>query len=139
VAIRGAVLDDGVRRFLGAPRFAVFATLNRDGSPHLTVTWFELRGEEIIVNTTAARMKARNLSRDPRASILIGAAERYVRIDGRARQIATGGEALDDIRRLAVRYDGPEAAERNVRDVWSKQERVTFALLPDRLYRYGFE
>jgi len=63
----------------------------------------------------------------------------YVRINGRARVTATGREALEDIRRLAVRYDGAEAAERQVREVWSKQERVTYALSIERIYEYGLE
>lgn len=129
-------LDATVRDFLAAPRFAVLGTRNRDGSPHLTVIWYELRGDELVINTTAARQKRRNLERDPRVSLLVGTADRYVRADGPAREIATGREALEDIRRLAIRYDGPEEAERQVREKWSRQERVTYAIGIERLYRY---
>ena len=137
--LRTTALSERARAFLLEPRFAVLGTLKPDGSPHLTVVWYELRGDEIVFDTTTTRVKARHLSADPRASILIGDMSLYVRINGRARVTATGREALEDIRRLAVRYDGAEAAERQVREVWSKQERVTYALSIERIYEYGLE
>ncbi len=132
-------LDAAVRVFLDAPRFAVLATLNPDGSAHLTVIWYARRDDEVIVNTTAPRKKAANIARDPRVSLLVGESDRYVRLDGEARSVATGADALRDIRELAVRYDGEAAADRQTRDVWSKQERVTYAITVRRVYRYGFE
>ena len=54
--------------------------------------------------------------------------ERYVRIDGQARVVATGAEAVRDIHDLGVRYDGAAAAERQTRTVWSTQQRVTYAI-----------
>ena len=129
-------LPDAVRAFLDAPRFAVLATVREDGSPHLTVVWYGVRGDEVIVNTTAPRSKARNLERDPRASLLVGEMDRYVRVEGDARIVATGAEALRDIHDLAVRYDGAESAERLTRTVWLAQERVTYAIAVRRIYRY---
>lgn len=132
-------LDDAVRAFLDAPRFAVLGTLNPDESPQLSVIWYERRGDEAVVNTTAPRMKARNMNRDPRVSLLVGESEQYVRLDGDARLVATGADALRDIRALAVRYNGEDAAMRQTRDVWSKQERVTYAIRVDRVYKYEFD
>ena len=65
-------LPEPVRAFLDAPRFAVLATVRPDGTPHLTVVWCERRGDEVIVNTTLPRSKARNLATDPRVSLLVG-------------------------------------------------------------------
>ncbi|HAF10597.1 MAG TPA: PPOX class F420-dependent oxidoreductase [Chloroflexi bacterium] len=128
-----------VREFLDAPRFAVLGTLNEDGSPQLTVIWYARRDDEVIVNTTAPRKKALNMARDPRVALLVGESDRYVRLDGAAREVAAGDDALQDIRELAVRYDGEAAAEKQTRDVWSKQQRVTYAIAVRRVYRYGFE
>ncbi len=130
-------MDGHLRAFLDRPRFAVLATLNPDGSPHLTVVWYEVRGDEVIFNTTAERVKRRNLERDPRVALLVGDAASYVRVDGAAREIATGERALEDIRRLATRYDGPVAGERNFRETYGKRERVTYAIAISRVYRYG--
>jgi len=133
------ILQADVRAYLDAPRFAVLATVNSDGTPHLTVIWYARRDDEVIVNTTAPRKKSANIAHDPRVSLLVGESERYVRLDGDARSVATGAAALSDIRELAVRYDGEAAAERMTREVWSKQERVTYAIAVRRVYRYGFD
>ncbi len=133
------ILDADLRAYLDAPRFAVLATVNSDGTAHLTVIWYARRDDEVIVNTTAPRKKAANIARDPRVSLLVGESDRYVRLDGEARSAATGAAALADIRELAVRYDGEAAAERMTREVWSKQERVTYAIAVRRVYRYGFD
>lgn len=139
MASTGGRLTARVREFLDAPRFAVIGTVGHDRSPHLTVIWYERRGDEVVFNTTVERAKARNLRADPHASLLVGGADRYVRLDGRAREVARGAEALADIRRLGVRYGDDESADRQVRDVWSKQDRVTYALTVERVYRYGVE
>jgi PPOX class probable F420-dependent enzyme len=131
-------LGEDVRDYLDVPRFAVMGTLNPDRSPHLTVIWYDRRGDEVIVNTTQERVKARNLAEDPRVALLVGEAERYVRLDGVARAVAFGDEALQDIRALGVRYDGEQAADRQTRNVWGKQRRVTYAIQIRRLYKYGF-
>jgi len=125
--------------FLDASRPADLATINPDGSPQLSVIWYARRGGEVVVNTTVQRVKAKNMERDARVALLVGDPQRYVRLDGDARIVATGAEALADIRALAVRYNGAEAAARMTRDVWSKQDRVTYAIAVRRVYRYGFE
>jgi PPOX class probable F420-dependent enzyme len=132
-------LGDDVRRFLDVPRFAVIGTVNPDRAPHLTVVWYDRRGDEVIVNTTQQRVKARNLAADPRVSLLVGESERYVRLDGVARAVAFHDEAVKDIRALGVRYDGEEAADREARAVWAKQDRVTYLIQVRRLYKYGFD
>jgi PPOX class probable F420-dependent enzyme len=132
-------LPGDVRAFLDAPRFAVLGTVNPNGAPHLTAMWYERRGNEVVFNTTQERIKSRNLAGEPRVSLLVGESDRYVRLDGVARLIASGAEAVQDIRLLGVRYDGEAAAERQVREVWAKQERVTYAIAIRHVYRYGFD
>jgi PPOX class probable F420-dependent enzyme len=135
----GVKLGEDVRAFLDVPRFAVMGTVNPDRSPHLSVVWYERRGDELAVNTTQERVKARNLEGDPRVSILVGEAERYVRLDGVAKAVAFGDEALRDIHSLGVRYDGQEAADRQTKKVWGNQDRVTYLIEVRHLYKYGFD
>jgi PPOX class probable F420-dependent enzyme len=139
VALAPMKLAEPVRTFLDVPRFAVMGTVNPDRSPHLSVTWYDRRGDEVIVNTTRQRVKARNLAEDPRVSLLVGQSERYVRLDGVARAVAFGDEALKDIRAIGVRYDGEAAADRQVRTVWGTQDRVTYAIQVRHVYTYGFD
>jgi nitroimidazol reductase NimA-like FMN-containing flavoprotein (pyridoxamine 5'-phosphate oxidase superfamily) len=58
-----------VREFLEAPRYAVLATVNRDGSPHLTEMGYGIRRDELFFNTTEEHQKKQNLDRDPRVSM----------------------------------------------------------------------
>jgi len=134
MAERRATFDARTRAFLKEPRDAFVTTINKDGSPHMTVIWYDMRGDEVLINTTDDRVKYRNLERDPRVSIVIGTGAHYVRIDGTARQVATGAEALKDIHDLAVRYEGAEAAERDTRNTYSKKRRVTYLVKPRRVY-----
>ncbi len=126
--------DERTRDFLREPRDAFVTTINKDGSPHMTVVWYDLRGDELLINTTDDRVKYRNLEREPRVSIVIGSGAHYVRIDGTARRVATGAEALKDIHDLAVRYEGAETAERDTRDIYSKKRRVTYLVKPRHVY-----
>ena len=46
--MRCVKLGGAVRTFLDVPRFAVMGTLNPDGAPHLSVVWYDRRGDELI-------------------------------------------------------------------------------------------
>ena len=139
-----ASLDPRVREFLNAPRYAVLATINRDGSPHLTEMWYGIRGDELFFNTTQERRKRQNLDRDPRVSLIVSGEKGgvvwrslvYVRIDGTARLVATGDDALEDIVRLAVRYDGPQS-EPSARASYAQAHRATYAISIKRVYVKG--
>lgn len=87
--------------------------------------WYVLDGDEIMFNTARERVKPHNLERDPRVSLLVFDAYRYVRVTGRARESATGDEALAEIHRLAVRYDGEASAARAM-ERFRTQERVSY-------------
>lgn len=117
-------LSDEQRAFLAERRFAVMATINPDGMPQQTVVWYELQGDEIMLNTAAGRLKDKNLRRDPRISLCVENEYIFVTITGHARLIEDQRIAQADIERLAVRYDGAESAKRQM-ERFSKQQRVT--------------
>ena len=71
-------LSDKAREFLNEKRFAVLATINKDGTPQQTVMWYELQGDEVMMNTAQGRLKDRTLARDPRTSICIEDGQRFV-------------------------------------------------------------
>src|SRR5438067_1702127 len=104
-----AEIPDNVRQYLQDKRLAVFGCTNRDGSPHLTGLWYELRGDTLILNTGTASTKVRNLRRDPHASVCVidHEAVRHVTVEG----TVTFDEehVLEDLTALASRYAGPEA------------------------------
>jgi PPOX class probable F420-dependent enzyme len=132
-------LNDEQRRFLEAKRFSVLGTMNASGSPHLTIMWYLLDGDEIVFNTAAGRRKESNLERDPRVSLLIYGDDgyEYLRVDGSVRTITDRETTQNDIRRLASRYYGDEArVERAMRDNFGKQQRISYRLPTTRVYDY---
>jgi PPOX class probable F420-dependent enzyme len=131
-------LSQAMRAFLEERRYAVLATINPDGSPQQVVMWYLLDGDEIIFNTNANTAKKGNLSRDPRASMLFEDEMRFLRVTGRVRTITDHATTQADIRRIAVRYEGEEAAARRIAATFSKQERVSYRLPLRRIYPKGF-
>ncbi|HEX8918833.1 MAG TPA: PPOX class F420-dependent oxidoreductase [Chloroflexota bacterium] len=131
-------LDDEVRRFLEEPRIAVLATVNPDGAPQLSAIWYELQEEVILMNTRRGRLKDRNLRRDARCSLCVEDGYRYVTIRGIAQLIDDQEVAQADIKHLSARYHGMDIAERQVREQFSKEHRVTIHMSIDRISLYGF-
>ncbi len=95
--------------------------------------WYLLDSDEIMFNTARERRKPDNLERDPRVSLLVFEAYRFVRVSGRAREVATGEAALADIYRLAVRYDGEASAQRAM-ERFRTQERVSYRFTITKVY-----
>ena len=121
------------RAFLEERRFGSLATVNADGTPHQTVMWYLLEGDEIMFNTARERRKPSNLARDPRVSLLVFDEYRFVRVTGRVREAATGDAGHRDIERLAIRYDGEASAARQMAR-FRTQERVSYRFVIERVY-----
>ncbi len=126
-------LSEAVRAFLQEPRFAVLATINKDGTPQLTTMWYLLEGDIIVMNTKVGRTKERNMRRDPRISVCFEDGYSYLTISGTVEMIDDPKIAQNDIYRLAMRYDGEEAAKRQMEEQFSKETRVTLHLKCERV------
>ena len=104
-------IPDDVRALIESGRPAHLVTLNRDGSPQVTVVWIGLDGEEIVAGHLPRNRKVRNIERDPRVAISLEATTKsamglteYVVLYGQAR-IEPGG-APELLQRLANVYMG---------------------------------
>jgi PPOX class probable F420-dependent enzyme len=128
-----AELTPDARAFLSEIRFAALATINKDGTPQQSTMWYELDGDTVLMNTAAGRVKYHNLMRDPRASICVVDGYRWVTISGQVELNDNQTIAQADIKRLAIRYDGPEEGEKQAQESFSKQRRVTIRLKIDRV------
>jgi PPOX class probable F420-dependent enzyme len=127
-----------VQRLLRQPLFASLATINPDGSPHLTVMWFTWRDGAVLLSTTKDRVKYRNLVRNPQVALSIIDPEdqyRFVAVSGRV-QLSEEG-AADLIREEAVRYMGEEQGQPAGEEM-ARQARVVVRLTPDRVFVYGY-
>jgi PPOX class probable F420-dependent enzyme len=128
-----AALSDKARAFLQEKRFAVLATINPDSTPQLSAMWYELDGDEILMNTKVGRVKDRNLRRDPRISICIEDGYSYLTLIGTVQLIGDQETAQADIKRLATRYHNPAKAEQMMRDTFSKQQRVSIRMTIEKV------
>ncbi len=77
-------LNDSARAVLDGPHVAVIATSNRDGRPQSSIIFVKRDGDTVVFSTIKGRLKTRNMTRDPRVSLLVLAKEkgRYVEIRG---------------------------------------------------------
>jgi PPOX class probable F420-dependent enzyme len=86
-------------------------TINRDGSPHVTIVWVGLEGGTIVIGKLMEDQKVRNIRRDPRVSLSIEAEggqhgmQNYLVVEGTAEVVSGGAPVL--LRRLAQTYVGP--------------------------------
>lgn len=106
-------LSDAALQLLDTAAVAAVATLDRDGSPHMTVAWVGLEDGEIVFGTLDDQRKLRNLRRDPRIALTIQSdhinewgLREYLVVNGTAR--VTEGGAPELLQRLARIYIGPD-------------------------------
>src|SRR5688572_15068032 len=59
------------KELLASDALAHLTTINEDGSPHVTVAWAGLDGEEVLFATLFDQRKLRNIRRDPRVVVSI--------------------------------------------------------------------
>jgi PPOX class probable F420-dependent enzyme len=126
-------MSEQARAFLSERRFAVLGTNQPNGPPHLSVMWYELQGDEIMMNTATGRVKDHNLRNDPRITLCMEDAYQYVALSGTVELIEDQEIAQADILRLAVRYEGEERGEQMAASQFRKQQRVTMRMRIERV------
>ena len=110
--MRRGLRPEDLGDLLDLPRVAVLATYRRDGSALLSPVWHEWSDGGFSVVTGGRDVKAVHLRRDPRAGIVVcddAPPYRGIEVRGTARLSSAGVE--DVVRRVAVRYLGPEQGE----------------------------
>lgn len=103
-----AELPDQLKGVLDGANFAHLATVNPDGSPHVTAMWVERAGDRIAFNTAEGRRKLANVRRHPLVSISIFDSDHPYQpftIQGRVVDV-TRAAADEMIDRLAGKYLG---------------------------------
>jgi PPOX class probable F420-dependent enzyme len=104
-------LSPPVRGVIESGRLAHLVTINADGSPHVTIVWAGLDGEDIVIGKLFVDQKVRNIARDSRVSLSIEAEgdqqgmQHYLVVEGTA-TVDEGG-APELLQRLAEVYVGP--------------------------------
>ena len=74
----GIPIPDDVRQLFDAPNYVHLSTLRADGSPRNWVVWVGLEDDYILVCTSDAIWKAKDMRRDPRVAMSVtGTANPY--------------------------------------------------------------
>ena len=101
-----------LRKLIETGAHAHIVTLNADGSPHVTLVWIGIEGDEIVAAHLPRNQKVRNIERDPRVVLSLEASTKsnfglteYAVIYGTAR--ITEGGAPELLQKLAEVYIGP--------------------------------
>ena len=133
------LIGDNVRAFLEEPRFAVMATINKSGTPQLTVMWYGLiEGADVVVlNTVRGLIKDQNLRRDSRMSLCVEDGLRYVTLEGRAELIDDRAQQEREVNELiAPRYLGARLGSQRWR-VIAGSDRVGIRMRVEKVRRQG--
>ncbi|MEP7379719.1 MAG: TIGR03618 family F420-dependent PPOX class oxidoreductase [Chloroflexota bacterium] len=108
-----ANLSRAAQELLASAAVATVATINSDGSVHLSLAWVGIEDSEIVFATLPDQRKLRNLRRDPRIALTVHSErinewglQEYAVFEGVAR--ITEGGAAEMLQHLARTYLGPE-------------------------------
>ncbi len=106
-------LNAAARELIAGGALAHLVTINRDGSPQVSVIWVGLDADELVSgHLLPSQLKMRNMARDPRVAVSFEAPgvnaiglRNYLVVHGRVR--FTEGGAPELLSRLAQTYIGP--------------------------------
>jgi len=128
-------IEAPVRALLEGPNFGSVATLQADGTPIVVLSWVDVDGDHVVLNSAEGRAWPRNLRRDPRVTIAVPNAQNpyeYAQIRGHV--VAETQEGADEqINKLAKRYLGQD--EYPFRQ--PGEQRVMFRIAPDKIVYSG--
>lgn len=105
-------IPDSLRALIESGAHAHIVTLNRDGTPHVTLVWVGIEDDEIVSAHLPRNQKVRNIERNPRVVLSLEATTKsnyglteYAVVYGTAR--ITEGGAAELLQKLAYVYMGP--------------------------------
>lgn len=131
-------IPESAREVITSGRLAHLATINADGSPHVTIVWVDLDGDEVVIGKLMPDRKVANIRRDPRVSFSVEAdgdhlgMQYHLVVEGTAEVTEGGAPAL--LNRLGKRYIGPDADFPPMPD---PPEGYTIRITPTRIRGMG--
>ncbi len=115
---------------------AVLVTLMPDGRPQSSVVWVAHHDGRLSLNTEAGRQKVRNMTADPRVTLMVVDPDdqhRYLELRCDVTRISSDG-ALEHRSELDRQYLGPDHWTDPATD---RSERVVVDIVPVRVNAYG--
>ena len=128
--------DERLAEFLAQPCNAIVGTIGRDGSTHLSPTWFLFDDGQVLIPVLKSSVKYRNLVRDPRISVCVDGAFpdlSAVMIDGTC-EFVEGERELEMYLRICRRYyDNDADNEQGSRTFHDWGDGATLVVTPTRI------
>lgn len=131
------MLEPGVVALASGPNYAIVSTIMRgSGLIQTQPLWIgtDATHEHLLVNTETGRQRFRNVSADPRLTVLIvenGGWYHWAEVRGRVVETITGDEARFHIDELSRKYTGGPYANPIA------TERVILKVRPERQLVFG--
>ena len=127
-----------IAAFLSGIQMAVMATINSDGSPHLSPNWYYYDGDQLFFVTTKERKKFYNLRKDQRISVCVyepPLASNYVVVEGAANvdDLVPTSELWKTARLVIERYVNAADVE-NYIERWKTEPRILVTISPKRIH-----
>jgi PPOX class probable F420-dependent enzyme len=137
------------RDFVRQHRTCIFGYNRRNDGPAMTVVYYVLDGDDLLISTMAARAKARAVKRDPKVSLCILDEQwplTYVQVYGDATLEEDFGQAVDVLRRVIDLMAGDEVTDTKMHQIerMAREENrvvirvrpyATFATPPRHVYQ----
>jgi PPOX class probable F420-dependent enzyme len=129
--------DEEVRAFLVERMVMQCATVGPRGRPHMVPLWFVAEGTDLISWTYAKSQKAKNLERDPRATVGLEAGVQYHELRGVTFECDVEVEREPERveaygLRLFERYAGELSPEIRAMVAQQAQKRIGMRFVPSR-------
>ncbi len=94
--------EEEVTQFIASQKSLQVATINKDGTPHLSTLWFDVVNGEIVFETFTKSQKIKNLQRDNRISCLLEDGLVYEKLRGvQINGVAELVDSPDQVHQLA--------------------------------------
>lgn len=124
------------REFVRRHRTCVFGYERRSGPPSMSIVYYVMDGDDMLVSTMADRAKARAVARNPQVSLCVldeNWPVSYLVVHGQARVETDPGAVVDLMMKVGELMSGqeiPESARPSVAAMAEKEKRVLLRVTP---------
>ncbi len=124
------------REFVRRHRTCVFGYERRSGPPSMSIVYYVMDGDDMLVSTMADRAKARAVARNPQVSLCVldeNWPVSYLVVHGQARVETDPGAVVDLMMKVGELMSGqeiPESARPAVAAMAEKEKRVLLRVTP---------
>jgi PPOX class probable F420-dependent enzyme len=129
--------DDEVRALLAEKKVVTCATIGPNGRPHLMPLWFTAEDLRLRGWTYAKSQKAKNLERDPRATLQVEDGEQYHELRGVMMEcdveIARDPETVATVGKALFERFGAAGAEVDAMIAKQAPKRIGMTFTPTRI------